>query len=467
MIKRQQLLFEKMTEHTSSIIHRISETTSSQRSYYRFLENDKIELSDLINSQTQIPKKELKGRDVLCLIDGSSFNMSSAYGRMNAENREQLGVIENNQSPGILTSVALSIDEHSSEVLGVTDILIYNRKKRPVDRDRNAYKKLSFLSKESSKYYINAKNSKVHLAGCNRITAVIDRDGDRFESLAHLGSISGMNYVVRLNEKKQVTYQGQQMNMQALSEKLEVIGEYELAIKSLNHKVRNNRAVKKRKGRKSRMQLKYGMLDQIEVPRDVYYKDKTTQAIKGPITYVEVCEHPKDVPQGEEQIVWKLLTNRMVASLEQAKQIIGIYQQRWHIEQLFRVCKTKGMEVESTQLESVDAIQRLLVLTISAACRIMQLTLARGVEKGRDINIVFEKTEQQILEQLGEKLNGKTNLSQNPYPKKELSWASWIIARLGGWKGYYSQGPPGPITMIRGYRKFQTYKEAFLLFESG
>jgi Transposase DDE domain. len=466
LLKRQNHLFEKMTESSSSIIHRITDNVSEQRGFYRFLENEKIEISDLINSQTQIPKKELIGRDVLCLIDGSSFNMSSAYGRMNAENKGKLGVLENNQSPGILTSVALSIDEKSSEVLGITDILVYNRKKREASRDKNGYRKLSFLEKESSKFYINAKNSKVHLEGCNRITIVTDRDGDRFETIQHLDELEGINYVIRLNDKKKVRYNGKVCDLKDLSNELEIRGEYELEIKALNHKVRKNRAVKKRKGRRSRMLVKHACLDQIEVPRDILRKDKTRQPIKGPIYYVEVCEHPDDIPQGEDQIVWKILTNRLVTTLEEAKHIIEIYSQRWHIEQLFRVCKTKGMEVESTQLESVEAIQRLLVMTISVACRIMQLTLARGIEKGRDINLVFEKKEQEILEKICKKMNGKTKLSQNPFSKNELSWASWIIGRLGGWKGYYSQGPPGPITIIRGYRKFQIFKEASLLFNS-
>jgi hypothetical protein len=35
-----------------------------------------------------------------------------------------------------------------------------------------------------------------------------------------------------------------------------------------------------------------------------------------------------------------------------------------------------------------------------------------------------------------------------------LKWASWIIARLGGWKGYDSKGKPGIIVLKRGLDRF-------------
>jgi hypothetical protein len=43
--------------------------------------------------------------------------------------------------------------------------------------------------------------------------------------------------------------------------------------------------------------------------------------------------------------------------------------------------------------------------------------------------------------------------------------ASWICARLGGWNCYH--GEPGPITMLNGWREFQTAKRGVdLLAES-
>jgi len=78
-------------------------------------------------------------------------------------------------------------------------------------------------------------------------------------------------------------------------------------------------------------------------------------------------------PAGQEPIHWRLLTTHQVVCLEQALQIIRWYTWRWRIEQLFATLKTAGLNVEATQLESVAAIQRLTVLALSLAVRILQL----------------------------------------------------------------------------------------------
>ena len=63
-------------------------------------------------------------------------------------------------------------------------------------------------------------------------------------------------------------------------------------------------------------------------------------------------------------------------------------------------------------------------------------------------------------------MEGKTEKQKNQLPRNQLSWAAWVIARLGGWKGYQSQPPPGPITMKRGLDKFATLLEAYRLFNT-
>jgi hypothetical protein len=76
------------------------------------------------------------------------------------------------------------------------------------------------------------------------------------------------------------------------------------------------------------------------------------------------------------------------------------------------------------------------------------------------ISIAFDEKEVKLLEKVNAKFEGKTEKQKNPHPKDKLAFASWVIARLGGWKGYQKGRPPGPITMLNGLMRFQHYLEA-------
>jgi hypothetical protein len=62
---------------------------------------------------------------------------------------------------------------------------------------------------------------------------------------------------------------------------------------------------------------------------------------------------------------------------------------------------------------------------------------------------------------IGPTLDGKTARQKNPHQPGSLAWLSWIVARLGGWTGYYK--PPGPKVMRRGWDRLAAMAEGYLL----
>ena len=114
-----------------------------------------------------------------------------------------------------------------------------------------------------------------------------------------------------------------------------------------------------------------------------------------------------------------------------------------------------GLQLEATQLESVEAIERLTVLALSVAVRTLQLVEGRD-KAALPASVAFTEAQQHCLEQLAPTLQGRTRKQQNPYPIASLPWATWLIARLGGWSGYRSQRPTGMPTLVQGLRQFES-----------
>lgn len=151
---------------------------------------------------------------------------------------------------------------------------------------------------------------------------------------------------------------------------------------------------------------------------------------------------------------WRLLTTHEVSSYQQAVDIVNKYRQRWHIEQLFRLMKKQGFRIESSELETEWAIRKLTVMILNSALRVMQLRLAYNNEDSQPIEEVFNEDEIKCLKQANDTLQGNTKKMTNNNNPEKLSWANWVIARLGGWKPYDNKRPPGPTILKRGLDKF-------------
>jgi uncharacterized coiled-coil protein SlyX len=128
--------------------------------------------------------------------------------------------------------------------------------------------------------------------------------------------------------------------------------------------------------------------------------------------------------------------------------------------------KQLSLNLQATELESVLAIQRLTILALSVAVRTLQMV------EGRDNTqlsaaLTFGVEWQQCLLGLQSSVEGDTQKLQNPYPQGCLPWATWIIARLGGWSGYLSQPPPGMPTLVRDLRQFESIFLGWKLAQGG
>ena len=159
-----------------------------------------------------------------------------------------------------------------------------------------------------------------------------------------------------------------------------------------------------------------------------------------------------DPPADVEPLHWRLLTTHAIADAAGAWQIVGWYQLRWIIEQMHRVLKSQGLQLEDSQVTTAERLEKLAAVAVKAACIDIQLTQERDGKHPLPGSTVFTEPEMDTIAALVPTLEGSTDRQKNPHPVGSLARACWVVARLGGWNCYYK--PPGPITFRRGMQQF-------------
>jgi len=275
---------------------------------------------------------------------------------------------------------------------------------------------------------------------------IADRESDIFEAFALRSE--GVELLVRAAHDRALA-DGQALFTRA--DAMSAMGRAELELPAKPGRRRRTARLELRFMRASLAQPKSGL--RANLPKSVA------------VNIIDVRE--VDPPSGEAPIHWRLLTTHEIENEAQAWQVVGLYRQRWAIEQLFRTLKSGGFDIEGLQIEDSTPRNRLITATLIAAVCIQQLVHARdgGLGPLRPLTDAFEPGDVPLLEACCAQLEGKTERQKNPHPKGSLARAAWVCARLGGWTGYY--GKPGPIVMFEGWLEFQAIKRGANLLARG
>ncbi len=285
------------------------------------------------------------------------------------------------------------------------------------------------------------------------MTFVMDRGGDAYESLARTVELTRRDFIVRshVNRKAMDRSTGQCGSLKQLLEAAAVVDVQTKKFRKLFHKSKSSGKVRRRKARQTRLNLKYLPVELLLPDR----YDPQAPRLDQPLYLVEVSEDLALVPRGEKPVCWRILTTWPLQTIAEAWKVVEIYQKRWEIEQLFRLLKKQGFDVESSQLHHPDRIKKLVAMSLVAAVTAQKLVAARDGKSDVQTCEVFTAQEVSVLHKMNQRYAGKTAKTSNPHLEENLAWAAWIIARAGHWSGYEAQSKPGPSTMLEGLKVFQ------------
>lgn len=452
-----QELFARMHQEQSAVVHRIAKDRAQMLRFYGFLRNKRVCVREMIQQQCSFANICLEGRHVLVLGDNTSFNLKNHVKRIS--DLSKIGVLADNQTPGFFVQANLAVDAQTKHVLGLSDLLFWCRW-RAEKTAKDAKVALKADERESQKWVLGTQNSYEVLQQAAQITFVFDREADDFRLFETVRGMHKAHFIVRSFRDRFVTQQGKRLKMSDCLQKSPVLGIYEIDLPALDHYSSTNGKRVKRSARRAQIQFRACPV-QLPLPSNLKAAAEFEPMV---VCVVQAQEITPDLPANEEPINWTLLTSHLANTPEQALQIIHYYMQRWMIEQLFRAMKKEGFEIEATELETFEAILKQTAMAFQAATKVLQLVYARNRYDSQPIDEVFNQQEQQVLRKLNQKFQGTTESQLNPFPKNQTSWATWVIARLGGWKGYLSQRPPGPTTLKRGLEKFAVWVNAFSAF---
>jgi hypothetical protein len=162
-----------------------------------------------------------------------------------------------------------------------------------------------------------------------------------------------------------------------------------------------------------------------------------------------------NVPPNEKPLDWMLFTNYPVDTLEQARQVIYGYSQRWRIEDFHRTWKSGHCDIESSQLRSQHALKKWATVMAAVAMRVERIKLLARTQPDLPASVELSPTEIRALLLMKRKYAKRTEqITDDMMPT--IAQATEWIARLGGYTGKSSGGPPGSITIGRGLEYVRT-----------
>ena len=422
--QRGGAILERMVARKTVCLRRLGGDRAGELRAGRFFASPRVTTAKIIEGWSTQTGAACIGRHILAIQDTSEVRFPTP-----ALRRRGLGPVKKGNCHGVLVHAMVAVDAEDGACLGLVGGDVWTRpglvstprRQRPL------------ADRESARWLDTAAQAKPVLHAAAMVTVVDDREGDIYAKWASLPQ-ANFHLLSRAGQDRSLAGGGMLL---AAAATFAVVGRRSIELPGREPGQAKRTAV---------VELRYG---EVEACRPLHERDRSLpETIR--LRLVDVREI--DPPAGVEPLHWRLLTTHAITDAVAAWQIVDWYRMRWLIEQLFRVMKTQGLQLEDSQIASAERLLKLAAAATKAACIDIQLVQERDGKHQLPAANLFTEAEIETLEALVPTLEGKTERQRNPHPAASLARAGWVIARLGGWNCYYK--PPGPITFRRGMEQF-------------
>ncbi|MEM8901624.1 MAG: IS4 family transposase [Bacteroidota bacterium] len=446
--KRLASLKAQVYTRQSLVINQLSSDSAEQKAWYRLLKHKNLQIPKMIYEMINQSQAWQESEHILLVEDTRLINYTSL--RKRVREAKGLGSTGNygDKYFGYLMHPTLAIDAQRNFPVGISDLQLWHKAEEIKRYNDRKGESIPIEKKSSFRWIDGALQSAKRIGSSAQLTVVADREADIYEAICQWKA-AGLDMVIRSQHDRNISESTGKLR--AFLDEQPIAGECEVDIRSdLSGKAR-----------KVHFALQYGAITLKRTP-----KAHSSGILQYPPTIPIYALQAVEVGR-EKPIRWILLSSHPIDSPKDALKVIQWYKQRWHIEQLFRLLKSQGLQLDQLDHEYGEAIVRMGVIAIEAAFRILQLNLSMKTEKQLPAKWVFTPLQIKFLKILCKKYEGTTQRLQNPYSKEQLQWAAWIIARIGGWKAGKPKVRPGPITFKRGWERFSEMSSGINIFLAG
>ena len=444
LLNRGNSILNRLFANSIYSIRQLAESDSEAKAIYRFLQNDNVSEADIINNMSSNCKKCVADKSVLCIQDTSEINL---YNHRNRIKKDGLIGLTNNAvgTLGFFIHPSFIVDADTLMPYGFSNVKIWNRGHTlPPKIKSYTHNCIPIEEKESYKWIDSSLETKKRLSDAKEIIIIQDREGDIYEQFClvpdgktHLLIRSRFNRMLD-NKIKLFDHLGSQS----------LQGMYTIELEG--DKRRN---IQKRT---ASIEVRFS---EVTIGKHQFSSKHLPDKIN--LYAIEAKEIGENI---ENPILWRLLTTKKVEDLQTALLCIEWYTYRWIIEEVFRILKKEGFNIEASELSHGKAVRKLCLLMLETIIKLFIMQIAYAREEETEPRSCFSEEEIECLELQITQLEGKTEKLKNPYRSSDLKRYIWAIARLGGWKAYLSQRKPGITTFWIGLQKFALIMQGWILF---
>jgi hypothetical protein len=274
-----------------------------------------------------------------------------------------------------------------------------------------------------------------HASADSRFVHVGDRESDIFELYECCRGRVGVSFLVRVSQLRRAALPGHVGEVVKADDRpATTLGQVAETLPVLGGKQVWVGPGRGRDGRWAKCRISGGAL--------TVYSPWNRSRTGHPLCCWCVRVHETDAPQGVEPLEWILLSDEVVAGLEDAVRLSGWYSLRWMIEQ-YHQCLKSGCKVEGRQLEAVERLEPLIAMSCVLAVRLLQLK--------NDTRLTPQAPAMRHVP--GESVKMLAKMLRVDAESITLRRFTHEVAKLGGFLGRKNDGEPGWLTLWRGWHE--------------